>query len=139
MRIAMLCAVLLAAGGCTWVKMAPGGAQVRVARAGENLAAGCVRRGEISVSVKDRVGPYERNTIKVRDELETLARNEAPGMQADTVQPKTEPTDGEQRFTAWRCDGAVAPAAAAATAPPSTGAETRPLEQGEVETLPLDD
>jgi hypothetical protein len=140
MRIALVCAVaMLAAGGCTWVKMAPGGAEVRVARATDNLATACVRRGEVSVSVKDRLGPYERNSLKVRDELETLARNEAPSMGADTVQPKTEPVDGEQRFTAWRCDGAVAPATAAATPAPTAGAETRPLEQGEVETMPLED
>ena len=135
MRIAMLCAVLIAAGGCTWVKMGPGGADVRVARAGDDLSK-CERRGEVAVSVKDRLGPYERNDITVRDELETLARNEAPGMGADTVQPKGAPVDGEQRFTTWRCDGAVAPAAAV---PPPAGAETRPLEQGEVETMPLED
>jgi len=138
MRIAMLCAVLIAAGGCTWVKMGPGGADVRVARAGDDLSA-CVRRGEVAVSVKDRLGPYERNDITVRDELETLARNEAPGMGADTVQPKGEPVDGEQRFLAWRCDGAVAPAAAVAPRVDDGVAETRPLEQGEVETMPLED
>ena len=86
---------------CTWVKMAPGGAEVRVARAGQDMSV-CEKRGEVSVSVKNRLGPYERNDIKVRDELETLARNEAPGLQADTVQPKGEPADGEQRFLAFR-------------------------------------
>lgn len=90
---------------CTWVKMAPGGAEVRVVRAGQDLSA-CEKRGEVSVSVKNRLGPYERNDIKVRDELETLARNEAPGLQADTVQPKAEPADGEQRFLAFRCGSA---------------------------------
>ena len=95
----ILAATLLAATGCTWVKMGPGAAQVRVAGAGENLSS-CVRRGEVSVSVKDRLGPVERNELKVRDELETLARNEAPSMGADTIQP---------------------------------------LEQGEVETMPLED
>jgi hypothetical protein len=89
---------------CTWVKMAPGGAEVRVARAGQDMGV-CEKRGEVSVSVKNRLGPYERNDIKVRDELETLARNEAPGLQADTVQPKGEPVDGEQRFLAFRCGG----------------------------------
>ena len=139
MRLATITTVLLlsAATGCTWVKMGPGAADVGVARADQDMGA-CVRRGEVAVSVKDRLGPYERNAIQVRDELETLARNEAPSMGADTVQPKGEPVDGEQRFTAWRCAGAPAPAAAAAPLPAS-GAETRPLEQGEVETMPLED
>ena len=48
---------------------------------------------------------YDRNQRKVRDELETLARNEAPGINADTVQPLGPPSDGSQRYAAWRCGG----------------------------------
>ena len=126
MRQLILPAALLAAlGGCTWVKMAPGAADVRVAALGQDLSA-CERRGEVSVSVRDRLGPYERNDIKVRDELETLARNEAPGLGADTVQPKAEPDDGEQRFLAFRCRGA-APAARPVTTE-GEGAQTYPVE-----------
>ena len=118
--------LLLALSACTFVKMAPGGAQVQVARSDRDLSA-CERRGEIAVSVKDRLGPYNRDPIRVRDELETLARNEAPGLQADTVQPKSEPADGEQRFLAFRCRGAsVNNAAAPASA--ATNAETLPLK-----------
>ncbi|GGA80457.1 hypothetical protein GCM10011521_18440 [Arenimonas soli] len=108
--------------------MAPGGAAVKVAAAGQDLSA-CEKRGEVSVSVRDRLGPYERNNIKVRDELETLARNEAPGLSADTVQPKGEPDDGEQRFLAYRCRGAM-PAAGAPSGPAATDdrAETYPIE-----------
>jgi len=114
---------------CTWVKMAPGGKDVRVVRADQVMTA-CERRGEVSVSVKDRLGPYGRNEIKVRDELETLARNEAPSLQADTVQPKGEPADGEQRFIAWRCGGAVM----ATGTPPD-----RVRAAGEAETFPIED
>ena len=113
--------------GCTWVKMAPGGAEVRVARAGQDLGA-CEKRGEVSVSVKDRLGPYERNDIKVRDELETLARNEAPGLQADTVMPKGEPADGEQRFLAYRCGSAKLGAAPATRTPADAEGTVNPIE-----------
>ena len=117
--------LLLALSACTFVKMAPGGAQVQVARSDRDLSA-CERRGEIAVSVKDRLGPYTRDEIRVRDELETLARNEAPGLQADTVQPKSEPKDGEQRFLAFRCKGA---SPVSATAPASaTSVQTIPLK-----------
>ncbi len=127
MRHLVISAVLVAMlGGCTWVKMAPGGAAVRVAAAGQDLSS-CEKRGEVSVSVRDRLGPYERNDIKVRDELETLARNEAPGLSADTVQPKGEPDDGEQRFVAYRCRGA-APAAQARPANSDGAADTYPIE-----------
>lgn len=93
---------LLLVAACTFVKMAPGAENVRVVKLDANVSS-CERRGEIEVSVKDRLGPYSRDALRVRDELETLARNEAPSLQADTVQPKAEPADGGQRFFAFRC------------------------------------
>ena len=64
----------LLATGCAWVKLEPQARPIRVAAMQEDLSA-CTRLGEIAVSVKDGVGPVGRNPIKVRDELETLARN----------------------------------------------------------------
>jgi hypothetical protein len=95
--IILLCSLSTA---CTWVHMAPGAEAVKVVSASPT---GCTERGEVEVSVKDRLGPYERNPRKVRDELETLARNEAPGLSANTVQPLDGPEDGTQRWRAWRC------------------------------------
>lgn len=86
--------------GCTWVHMAPGASAVKVV---DGPPAGCTRRGEVAVSVKDSIAFYERNALRVREELETLARNEAPGLGADTIQPLGPPVDGEQRFAAWNC------------------------------------
>ena len=103
-QLPFVIAMLVLLSGCEWVKMDPGAAQVRVLRAGDDVAS-CHRLGEIAVSVKDRVGPYERNSLAVRDELETLARNEATTLHADSVQPKSDPIDGEQRWLAWRCHG----------------------------------
>ena len=99
LSIATLSTALLT-GGCTWVHMAPGASAVKVVTAAPT---GCEKRGEVEVSVKDRLGPYERNSLRVHEELETLARNEAPGLNADTVQPLGAPNDGAQRYTAWRC------------------------------------
>ena len=100
MRITLILAAALATSACTFVHMAPGAQAVRVV---EGPPAGCERRGEITVSVKDSVAFYERNQLRVREELETLARNEAPGLGADSVQPLGPPNDGEQRFAAWKC------------------------------------
>jgi hypothetical protein len=108
MRLPILAAAAIATaalGGlsaCTWVHMAPGASAVRVVSA---TPANCQNRGEVEVSVKERLGPYERNTLRVRDELETLARNEAPGLGGDTVQPLDGFEDGNQRYTVWRCGG----------------------------------
>lgn len=125
MRISSLClALVLPLSACTFVKMAPGGERIQVVAQTKDMSA-CEKRGEIVVSVKDRLGPYERDALRVRDELETLARNEAPSLRADSVQPKAAPEDGEQRFTAYRCVGARA------LTPPeaANNAETVPLKE----------
>lgn len=98
------CFLLPLLSGCTWVPMAPEAAAVQVLPAGA-APADCEKRGEVSVSVKDSVAFYERNALRVRDELETLARNEATGIQANTVQALGEPDNGSQRFAAYRCNG----------------------------------
>lgn len=101
MRTLMLIAATLAFAGCTWVEPDAQGKQVQVAY-GKNLGA-CTQKGTVTVSVKNKVGFYERNDLKVRDELESLARNEASELGADTVQALGEPTDGEQKFGAYDC------------------------------------
>jgi len=88
--------------GCEVVRMEPGAAQVHVLPLGQSLAS-CQRLGELSVSIQHRVGPYERNNLAVREELETLARNEALTLHADAVQPEAEPAKGRQRWLAYRC------------------------------------
>lgn len=99
--VASLAAAALALAGCTWVHMAPGASVVKVA---STAPANCEKRGEISVSVADKVAlVYERNDLRVREELETLARNEAPGIGADTISPLAPPANGDQQFAAWRC------------------------------------
>ena len=102
MRKPLIFLALLALSACTWVKLDPAARPVKVIAAGA-APAGCEQRGVIAVTVKDKVAFYERNDLRVRDELETLARNEAPGLQANTLQPLGPPANGEQRFTAWRC------------------------------------
>ena len=90
----------LSLSACTFVHMAPGASAVRIV---ETPPAGCEKRGEVEVSVKDSVAFYERNELRVKDELETLARNEGPGLAADTMNPLGPPRDGQQRWAAWRC------------------------------------
>jgi hypothetical protein len=91
----------LVAGACTWVEPDAGGRAVRVAYGGD--LSSCQRRGEVTVSVKADIAGIDRKQMKVRDELESLARNEAATLGADTVQALEEPRDGEQRFAAFAC------------------------------------
>lgn len=96
----ILFALALLGSGCTWVHMAPGASAVKVAT---SAPTGCEKRGEVSVSVADKVTLYKRNALRVQEELETLARNEAPGIGADTISPLGPPANGDQNFAAWRC------------------------------------
>ena len=64
---------------------------------------GCRDVGKVTVSVMDHVGPMDRNGLKVRDELEVLARNEAATLGADTIKPLGDPRDGEQPWAAYHC------------------------------------
>lgn len=103
MRIPLLAAATaIALSACTWVHMAPGASAVKVVA---SAPPGCEKRGEVAVSVADKIALYERNDLRVQEELETLARNEAPGIGADTINPLGPPTNGDQRFAAWRCGG----------------------------------
>lgn len=99
-RWLMLALPALFAGGCTWVHMAPGAGAVQVSAMAPS---GCEKRGEVEVSVKHSIALIDRNDLRVREELETLARNEAPPLGADTIHPLGEPREGSQRFAAWRC------------------------------------
>lgn len=94
--------LLLAFAACTWVKPDSAGERVRVAYDGN--VAGCTKVGEVGVSVRDRLVPgIDRQPLKVADELESLARNEAATIPADTIVALYEPSGGEQRFAAYRC------------------------------------
>ena len=93
---------------------------------------GCKDAGKVTVSVLDRVGPVDRSGVKVSDELEIMARNEAAGLGADTIRPLGEPRDGAQSWGAYTCGSVVrVPVRREGEAPP-------PPPPGEaVETYPV--
>lgn len=93
---------LASVSACTWVKLEKPGAEVRVVARQQSLS-GCTFKGEITTTVTNRLAGVERNSIKVADELETLARNEAAALGANTLQPQSEAVAGEQRFSAYLC------------------------------------
>lgn len=113
-----------ALAGCTWVKPTGGGDAVRVAYDGN--VSGCRDAGAISVSVTDKVAFYHRPDLKVRDELETLARNQAAEIPADTIKPNSEPKDGSQQFQAYVC-GRIQ-VRQRERAPPTDEAQTHPIK-----------
>lgn len=99
MRSILVLGSLLSLAACTFVEVAPSATSVKVLA----TAPACQKRGEAEVSVRHKVGFYERSEAQVRDELETLARNEAPGVGADSISPLGPPAEGGQRWALWRC------------------------------------
>jgi len=87
---------------CSWVQLNEAGESVRVARPGD--IGSCERIGEVSASVLDKVAFMKRSREKKARELETLARNEAGTMGADTIVASSDIEDGRRRFTVYRCD-----------------------------------
>jgi len=104
LAIVAVAAATLAA--CSWgIKLDSGGEKVRVAWDGN--VGGCHDNGKVTVSVLDHVGPVDRSGLKVSDELEIMARNEAAGLGADTIRPPGEPHDGAQSWGAYTCGAVV--------------------------------
>lgn len=127
----LLLAATLPLTACTWgIKLDSGGDKVRTAWNGD--VGHCRDMGRITVSVLDHVGPVDRSGLKVSDELEVMARNEAATLDADTVRPLGEPRDGQQEWNAYRCG----PAVGSARKHPALRIEQKNSD-GSVETFPV--
>jgi Domain of unknown function (DUF4156) len=129
LAIVAVAAATLAA--CSWgIKLDSGGEKVRVAWDGN--VGGCHDNGKVTVSVLDHVGPVDRSGLKVSDELEIMARNEAAGLGADTIRPLGEPHDGAQSWGAYTCGAVV-------RVPVRRDGQTPPPPGEAVETYPVKD
>ena len=129
-RLAVIALALAPVCACTWVKPTISAQNVRVAYDGN--VTGCRPAGDITVSVADKVAFYHRPELKVRDELETLARNQAAELPADTIKAASEPREGEQKFSAWVCGGVRVHERDAAR-------RSEPSRDGDVQTYPIKD
>ncbi len=93
----------VALGGCTWVDLDAKGKQVQIGYAGDIQQ--CERLGVVSASTQTKI-VMNRDESKVQEELYTLARNNAAAMGATNLVQHGMPKDGEQSFTAYRCNPA---------------------------------
>lgn len=91
----------LVLGACTWVELTPEGEKVVVLS--ESEVAGCKRVGQTVVMLRDSVAGFKRSPEKVRQELNTLARNSAVEIGGDAVVAQGEPEDGRQTFSVYDC------------------------------------
>lgn len=131
-RIIPLLLIAAVLAGCTWgIKLDDAGRQMQTDWNGPMDQ--CQRLGRVTVSVADHVGPFSRNDIKVRDELEVMARNEAGDMDdADTIHPLEEAHGGAQKWGVYQCrgrrDAAAGDAAEPAGSSSGMSVQTYPVE-----------
>lgn len=123
----LLLSLTLPLAACSWgIKLDSAGSKIRTAWNTDVSA--CQERGQVTVSVLDRMGPVGRSTIKVNDELEIMARNEAAKLGADTIKPLGEVRDGEQSWGAYVCGTRLPEAREKRRDNPSDQVETFPIQ-----------
>jgi hypothetical protein len=127
MKPAITLLVTLTLTACSWgIKLDAGGKDVRVAW-NDDVSA-CRPAGTISVSVLDKVGPIDRNGLKISDELEVMARNQAASLPADTIKAVDKPHDGEQNWNAYVCGARASQQTRKPSPKPADGVETYPIK-----------
>ena len=87
--------------GCNWVPLTSEGENVRVLQA--SAVTDCQKVGKVSSNTSDRILIFARSDRKVREELESLARNEAVDLNGDAIVPIGAEADGRQSFEVYRC------------------------------------
>lgn len=86
---------------CTWAPLTPEGRSVRVLRASE--VTGCLKVGKATAQTREQVVNFARSDRKVREELESLGRNEGAELGGDAIVPVGNPAGGRQSFDVYRC------------------------------------
>lgn len=99
--ITLLSLSLVILSACTWVNENPVGQEVSIVL--NKYVSNCQKKGKISVQVKDKIAFYNRGSEKVLTELQTLARNEAVKLGANTIVANEAPKDGRQTYSAYYC------------------------------------
>ena len=86
---------------CSWVNENESGRAVFIVPMDQTSQ--CRKAGEISTEVKHKLGFIKRRQSKVLEELQTLARNEAVKLKANTIAAKSKPFEGKQDYIAFVC------------------------------------
>ena len=100
-KLGILTAILSLMSACTWVQLTTAGEQVEIRAI--NQVPGCERLGRASSTTMDRLIVVDRSTERQREELLTLARNEAANMGGNVIVATTDISNGRQQFDVFRC------------------------------------
>ena len=89
--------------GCTWVPLTAGGEQVLFAN--QKAVDGCRQVARTDAHTSAKVWIFARSESTIREELRSLARNDAATMGGTTVSPLGPVEDGRQTFGIYDCSG----------------------------------
>ena len=93
--------IILFTTACTWVNENAAGRSIIITMIDD--VKHCKKVGNISAKVKHKIGFIPRNKDKVLRELQTLARNEAVKLNADTIVADGQAIEGKQSYQAFAC------------------------------------
>jgi hypothetical protein len=97
----IMCAIAVPTLGCTWVPLSDEGGNVRILHA--SAVADCQKISTVSSKTADRFLIFARSDRKIREELESLARNEAADSGGNAIVPIGTMANGRQSFDVYRC------------------------------------
>ena len=86
---------------CTWIDVTEQGSKVRVLAKEEVTS--CKKVGTTTVKTAPSLAGLERHEYKIREELDTLAKNSAAEIGGDTVVAVGDAVDGRQVYGVYRC------------------------------------
>jgi len=98
--IAAVLAITLSA--CSWVDTQPGAERVVVID--KYQAESCQRVGRTETKTLNKLWLLEREEQKIREELLTLARNQANKIGGNALLPLSSPENGKQAFVVYKCN-----------------------------------
>ena len=101
MRILGLLMLLGVLTGCTWVKLTEAGSTVRLLESSQ--ISDCESVGKLTAISRDKVAGVNRNKNKLSLELETIAKNEAPGMNGNVIVVDGEIEGSQRKFRVYQC------------------------------------
>ncbi len=95
--------VVIFSGGCTWVKLSEDANKVSLVSS--KYVTSCTKIGTTTSKVLDKVAFVKRSERKQKEELATLAKNEAFRMGGNTIVADGDIEDGRQKFSIYQCGG----------------------------------
>jgi predicted dinucleotide-utilizing enzyme len=93
--------LLVTLSACSWVK--PTTRSQAIAYVAPAQIGGCQKVGSVAVETVGKVALMQRDPVTVKNELITLAKNEAVILKGDTIADLTSVKDGKQEFGVYRC------------------------------------